>query len=194
LFLSQSLDQIPQQYRSTVQGNFRTTLLLSVNDPLTLTEYSKSFGEVKEVSTSTSTSENINDARHGVLTASVSGKSQGLSVSTSTSERMVPRFSLTDIQHLPARRAVLQMYDGEVVNPAHVIEVLPYYRLAYHLTSPLEHPDVGCSEKKGQPHDFVPADRALRCARCARVVDGERLVDLRDYARHFPHLVQVPAA
>lgn len=195
IFLSQSLDQIPQQYRSTVQGNFRTSLLLSVNDPLTLNEYSKSFGEVKEVSTSTSTSENINDARHGVLTQSVSGKSQGLSVSTSTSERMVPRFSLTDIQHLPARRAVVQMYDGSVVHPAHAIEVLPYFRLIYHLTSPLEHPDVACPQAKGEQHAFVGGDGASwKCSRCGLVVKDERLADLRDYARAFPHLVQVPIA
>ena len=194
IFLSQSLDQIPQQYRSTVQGNFRTTVLLSVNDPLTLNEYSKSFGEVKEVSTSTSTSENINDARHGVLTQSVSGKSQGLSVSTSTSERMVPRFSLTDIQHLPARRAVVQMFDGNVVHPAHAIEVLPYYRLAFHVTSPLEHPDVGCPKARGEQHAFVGGGEVLRCSRCGAAIKDERLLDLREYARAFPHLVQVPVA
>lgn len=193
IFLSQSLDQIPERYRSTVQGNFRTSLLLSVNDPLTLNEYSKSFGEVKEVSTSTSTSENINDASHGVLTQSVSGKSQGLSVSTSTSERVVPRFSLTDIQHLPARRAVVQMYDGSIVNLAHAIEVLPYFRLPYHLTSPLEHPDVGCPNERGSQHAFVDQGSVVKCSRCPLVLKGERLDDLREYARVFPNLVTLSA-
>lgn len=176
-----------------MQGNFRTSLLLSVNDPLTLNEYSKSFGEVKEVSTSTSTSENINDASHGVLTQSVSGKSQGLSVSTSTSERVVPRFSLTDIQHLPARRAVVQMYDGSVVNLAHAIEVLPYFRLPYHLTSPLEHPDVGCPTALGSQHAFVDEGLVVKCSRCPLVLKGERLEDLHEYARVFPHLVSLSA-
>jgi len=203
LFLSQSLDQIPPQYRSTVQGNFRTSVLLSVNDPLTLAEYSKSYGEVKEMSTSTSTSENLNDAQHGVLTQSVSGKSQGLSVSTSTSERTVPRFSLTDIQHLPARRAVVQMFDGSVVHPAHAIEVLPSFRLIYHLTSPLEHSDVGCRGMPGTQHDYRtgvagagvkdvrPGTPVMTCTRCPVVIHGERLDDVREYARRFPHLLSL---
>ena len=192
IFLSQSLDQIPPQYRSTVQGNFRTSLLLSVNDPLTLQEYSKSFGEVKEIQTSTNTSENLNDARHGVLTQSVSGKSQGLSVSTSTSERTVPRFSLTDIQHLPAKRAVVQMYDGDIVHPAHVIEVLPYYRLAYHLISPLEHPDVGCPKARGQMHDYVRMRDGMHCQRCGHLCTGEAFAELQAYADNFPYLLTLP--
>jgi len=190
VFLSQSLDQIGEAYRETVIANFRTKVLLGVNDELTLKTFSTLFGEVKEQQTSVSTSESLNDARHGVLTATVRGKNQGLSRSTSTSERMVPRFSQTDIQHLPESRAVVHLFDGAVQRPAVAIETTPHFRLAYHLTWPLAHPSLGCRASKGsRSHHAFRVEAARRvCGRCGHVVEGRDLAELEAYERAFPHL------
>lgn len=190
LFLAQSLEQIPEQYRSTVEGNFRTKVLLGVNDTLTLQRFEQLFGQVKEVATSTSTSESLNDVKHGVLLQSVDGKHQGLSQSTSTSERLVPRFSQTEIQHLPPGRAIVHMFDGQAQKEATAFEVTPYFRLPYSLFSPLEHPDIGCKGESGRvQHELAQVPEGLRCSRCGHELKGQALTDFREYASAFPHLV-----
>lgn len=201
IFLSQSLEQISDQYRSKTIGNFRTKILLSVNDPLTLKEFSNLFGEIKELTTSVSTSESLNDVSHGVFTQTVGGKQQGMSSSTSVSERTVKRFTEGDIQHLPKRRAVLHMFDGDVTQEAKAFEVAPFYRLAYHLPSPLEHVSVVCPKAgKHARHSFTPfstaalgskaAHAGLRCEVCGFELSGEGLDDRRAYAQAFPHLLE----
>ena len=201
LFLSQSLDQFAEAYRATSIGNFRSKILLSVNDPLTLKEFSNLFGEVKELTTSVSTSESLNDVSHGVFTQSVGGKQQGMSSSTSVSERTVKRFTEGDIQHLPKRRAVLHLFDGDETQEAKAFEVTPYYRLAYHLLSPLEHASVACPRlpRRGR-HAFAPftapalgskaAQAGLRCEACGFELAGEALDDRRAYAAAFPQLLE----
>lgn len=202
LFLSQSLDQIADSYRSTMIGNFRTKVLLSVNDPLTLKEFSQLFGEVKELSTSVSTSESLNDVRHGVYKQGVEGKQQGLSTSTSVSERTVKRFTEGDIQHLLPRRGILHLFDGEQTRLATAFEVAPWYRLTYHVLSPLDHPHVGCSKAgKNAMHSFSPfrtpavgqrpAIDGFRCSICGTDVAGDALADIHAYSKAFPHLLQL---
>ena len=198
LFLSQSLEQIPESYRSTIEGNFRTKVLLGVNDSLTLRKFEELFGKVKEHQTSVSTSESLNDVRHGVVTQMVAGKTQGLSQSTSVNERLVPRFSQTEIQHLPADRAILHLYDGQVQREASAFEVTPYFRLPYHLLHPLEHPTVGCAKAHRRAAHTYVADAGVtsgavpngyRCSACDFVLRGRELEDVREYQKTFPHLV-----
>lgn len=196
IFLSQSLEQFPENYRAVIEGNFRTKVLLGVNDSTTLKKFSELFGEVKEFQTSTSMSENLNDVSHNVVTQGVSGKNQGLSMSTSTQERLVPRFSQTEIQHLPENRAIVHLYDGKVQHSATCFEVTPYFRLPYHLLHPLEHRSIGCPhERMRAPHALVAqADGSLRCTLCGHVLSGSDLTDYRAYQRAFPHLVPGIAA
>jgi len=190
LFLAQSLEQIPEQYRSTVEGNFRTKVLLGVNDTLTLQRFEQLFGQVKETTTTQSTSQSLGDVKHGVFTQTVDGKHQGLSQSSSTSERLVPRFSQTEIQHLPPGRAVVHMFDGASQKEATAFEVTPYFRLPYSLFSPLDHPDVGCpAEKMKAQHTLTSHGEGLVCARCNHKLAGQGLEDFRAYGRAFPHLV-----
>lgn len=133
LFLTQSLAQVPERYRDVVEGNFRTKILLNVNDTLTLQRFEFLFGKVKETRTSLSTSQNLNDVRHGILTQTVSGKSQGLSVSSSTSESFEPRFSASDLLHMGGGRAVVQLYDGneQRTTEGTAMATTPWFQEAY---------------------------------------------------------------
>lgn len=194
VFLSQSLDQIALQYRDTVVGNFRTKALLGVNDELTLKTFSNLFGETKELQASQSTSESLNDVRHGVFVQGASGKSQGLSTSTSISERTVPRFSQTEIQHLPEGRMIVHLYDGKAQREAQAAETTPYYRLPYFLFHPQFHDDVRCKARgSGRLHVLRERDGgAVRCDVCGLVLTGEKAADLAAYRAAFPDLVVQP--
>jgi type IV secretory pathway TraG/TraD family ATPase VirD4 len=190
MFLSQSLEQISDAYRSTFEGNFRTKVLLGVNDTLTLQRFEQLFGQVKELVTNTSASQSLNDVRHGVFTQSVDGRNQGLSQSTNTSERLVPRFSQTEIQHLPPNRAIVHMFDGQSQNQATAFEVTPYYRLAFSLFAPLEHIDVGCpAEGRRTRHTLVSDGPGFRCTSCGHKIAGQAAEDLRAYEQAFPQLM-----
>ena len=124
-----------------------------------------------------------------------------MSSSTSVSERTVKRFTEGDIQHLPKRRAVLHLFDGDETQEAKAFEVTPYYRLAYHLLSPLEHASVACPRlpRRGR-HAFAPftapalgskaAQAGLRCEACGFELAGEALDDRRAYAAAFPQLLE----
>lgn len=191
IFLTQSLAQIPDKYRDTVEGNFRTKLLLNVNDKLTLERFQFLFGSVKEAKTNVSTSQNLNDVKHGMLTQTVSGKSQGLSVSTSTSEEMQPRFHSSDLLHIGGGRAVIQIYDGSELrtHPATAMMTTPWYKLPYHLFHPLEHPDVRCQAVTDQkvPHEYVPsAGGGLACTRCKHQLTAEAAADFVAYQTIAP--------
>ena len=133
VFASQSLDQIGRDYRDTVVGNFRSKVILPVNDELTLDKFSKLFGEHKEFFESKSTSQSLNDVHHKVMTQGVAGKNQGLTASTSYQERLVPRFSTTEIQHMPANRMVAHTYDGLAQKPAIALRNTPYYEAEFEL-------------------------------------------------------------
>ena len=65
-------DEIPENYRATVEGNFRTKALLSVNDSVTLRRFEELFGSRKEQIASTSTNASLQGVRHGVFTPRVS--------------------------------------------------------------------------------------------------------------------------
>lgn len=199
IFLTQSLAQVPDKYRDVVEGNFRTKVLLNVNDKMTLERFEFLFGQIKETQTNVSTSQNLNDVKHGVLSQTVSGKSQGLSVSTSTSEQLRPRFSSSELIHMGGGRAVVQVYDGanQRTIEATAMETTPYFRLRYHLAHPLLHPSVGCKAAPPgtrAPHSYVVDGDALVCSACKHRVSGVDREDYEAYAKSYPHLVGATAA
>ncbi|MDP2345529.1 MAG: TraM recognition domain-containing protein [Deltaproteobacteria bacterium] len=192
VFLTQSLAQVPEKFRDVVEGNFRTKILLNVNDTLTLQRFEFLFGQIKEAQTNVSTSQNLNDVRHGVLTQTVHGKSQGLSVSTSTSEQLRPRFSASELLHMGGGRAVVQVYDGEGQRTveATAMTTTPYFRLRYHLFHPLAHRSVRCAAAKGkQPHRYAGVGKELVCLSCKHELKGDEKADYEEYAAAFGHLL-----
>jgi hypothetical protein len=183
VFLSQSLDQLHDSYRDTIVGNFRTKALLGVNDELTLKTFSNLFGEMKETFTTESLSENLQDVRHGVYTERMKGRSQGVSRSQNTSERIVPRFSQTEIQHLPPGRMIVHLYDGQKQHDATAVETTPYFKLTYHLLHPLAHPDIRCKgASKAEEHTYRSDDSGgVVCTRCEHRLAHEACKELDQY-------------
>ncbi|MCC7074929.1 MAG: type IV secretory system conjugative DNA transfer family protein [Deltaproteobacteria bacterium] len=188
LFLTQSLDQIPENYRATVEGNFRTKALLSVNDSVTLKRLEDLLGSHKEKIASTSTNASLQGVRHGVFTPGVQGKDQGLSLSTSYSEQIRPRFSQHEIQHLPRNRAVVHVYTKDGQREAFAMEVAPWFQLRHHLFHPLSHPDLAC-KPRGTTHDYAPTSAGAACARCGHRVDNPGFNDVLAYLAKFSHLI-----
>lgn len=133
--LHQSLGQIPEQYRQVMLGNFRTPIIMSVNDLLSLDTFSKLFGTHKVLRESRSESSGFSGVERQLLTdamrARAGGESRSLSVSLAEVEE--PRFSTDAILHLPEQRAIIQMYDGANTGSPAVIETLPAYRPEYQL-------------------------------------------------------------
>ena len=191
VFLTQSLDQIPENYRATVEGNFRTKALLSVNDSVTLRRFEDLLGSHKEKIASTSTNASLQGVRHGVFTPGVSGKDQGLSQSTSYSEQVRPRFSQHEIQHLPRNRAVVHLYTKEGQREAFAMEVAPWFQLRHHLFHPLSHADLAC-RAQGEIHDYArsDADGGAVCRRCGHRIDDAGMGDVERYLSEFGHLVR----
>ena len=186
-FLTQSLDQIPASYRATLEGNFRTKALLSVNDSVTLRCFEELLGTHKEVVASTSTNASLQGVRHGVFTPAVRGKDQGLAQTTSYSEQIRPRFSQHEIQHLPRNRAVVHLYTKEGQREAFAMEVTPWFQLRHHLFHPLTHPDLAC-EPRGAHHDYDATSAGGVCRRCGHHIDAAALADVVAYRARFPHL------
>ncbi|RKH92969.1 TraM recognition domain-containing protein [Corallococcus sp. AB038B] len=117
----QAIDQVPEVYRAVVVGNFRTPIILGINDPRSCDTFSKVFGTHKVVRTSRSESSGYAGVSHGLLSESVRGKVGGesRSVSVSASEVDEPRFTPDELTRLPKFHAVVQVFDGDVVrNPA----------------------------------------------------------------------------
>ena len=195
LFLTQSLDQIPESYRATVEGNFRTKALLSVNDGVTLKRFEELLGTHKEQIASSSTNASLQGVRHGVFMPRVHGKDQGLSQTTSWSEQLRPRFSQHEIQHLPRNRAVVHLYTGEGQREAFAMEVTPWFKLRHHVFHPLHHPDVACGSKRTHNYETDTSSAGgARCSRCGHTIDLEAHRDLDSYRRAFPTLLAVAAA
>lgn len=127
--LTQSLGQFPPVYRDTMIGNFRTALVLPVQDPLTLDTYSRLFGTVRVRRESVSESTGFSGVQEQLLTDTVRARQGGesRSVSVSTQEVDEPRFSPTDLLHLPANSAAVLMFDGKSVQPSRLVKLLPGY-------------------------------------------------------------------
>jgi hypothetical protein len=127
--LTQSLDQIPPAYRATVIGNFRTAVLLSVQDPLTLKTYSDLLGTHRTVRESVSESSGYSGVEQRLFSDSLLARAGGESRSLSRSTQDVdePRFSATDLLHLPEATAAVLMFDGKVVRTARAVKLLPSY-------------------------------------------------------------------
>jgi hypothetical protein len=191
VFLTQSLDQIPDPYRATVEGNFRTKALLSVNDGVTLKRFEDLLGTHKEIVASTSTNASLQGVRHGVFAPVVHGKDQGLSLSTSYNEQLRPRFSQHEIQHLPRNRAIVHLYTKDGQREACAMEVTPWFRLRFHLSHPMHHGDVRCP--CGGVHRFVVVGAenggGASCVSCGHKIDASALDEVKAYAASFPHLV-----
>lgn len=189
LFLSQSLDQIGEQYRETVIGNFRSKVLLGVNDLLTLKTFSAVFGEEERDVEVESVGESLQQVRQGVL-GDVDARSRGMTASRSIQKRTMPRYSLTDLQELGGGRGVFHLFDGQDQHKPRTIEFCPWYRLPYFLFHPLAHPDVHC--RQGGPralHDYVPDEHAFICATCGHQIDDKTTNDLQDYQANHPELL-----
>lgn len=187
VFLTQSLDQIPQPYRATVEGNFRTKALLSVNDGVTLSRFEELLGSHKEVVASTSTNASLQGVRHGVFVAGVRGKDQGLAQTTSYNEQLRPRFSQHEIQHLPRNRAVVHLYTKDGQREACAMEVTPWFQLRHHLFHPFLHKDLGCRGRR--VHAYAPTANGAACSACGHTVDAAVLADVETYRATFPHLL-----
>lgn len=187
LYLSQSLDQIAPDYRDTVLGNFRSKVLLGVNDPLTLRTFSDLFGTVEEEATTEGISQSLQGASTG-LGGTVSGRSKGLSASISRTVREVPRFGTTALQHQPAGFGVAHIFDGGRQLPAVTIQTTPWYRLPYFLFHPLGHRSFKCREE-GPPHRYVRVGSSYTCDTCGAVLVGQDADDYRSYVQEFPDVV-----
>lgn len=124
--LHQGLNQVPPMYRDTMLGNFRTQVLLGVNDPLTLETFSKLFGTHKTLRASRSESSGFSGVQDQLLSDVKKGRAGGesLSVSVSHSETDEARFSLDDILRLKPFHAVVQMFDGSTTQPPRVVKLL----------------------------------------------------------------------
>lgn len=127
--LTQSLGQFPPVYRDTMIGNFRTAIVLPVQDPLTLDTYSRLFGTVRVGRESVSESTGFAGVQDQLLTDTVRARQGGesRSVSVSTQEVDEPRFSPTDLLHLPKNSAAVLMFDGNSVQPSRLVKLLPSY-------------------------------------------------------------------
>lgn len=133
--LTQSLGQFPPQYRDTMIGNFRTAIVLPVQDPLTLETYSRLFGTVRTTRESVSESTGFAGVQAQLLTDAVRARQGGesRSVSVSTQEVDEPRFSATDLLHLAPNSAAVLMFDGARIQPSRVVKLLPSWRPEYTL-------------------------------------------------------------
>jgi hypothetical protein len=129
LALHQSLGQVPEHYRQVILGNFRTPVILSINDLLSLRTFSELFGTHKTLRKSFSESSGFAGVEHQVLSDHLRGKLGGesKSLSVSFSETDEARFTSDEILHLAKNHAVLQMFDGETTREARVIQTLPHY-------------------------------------------------------------------
>ena len=110
-------------------GNFRTAIVLPVQDPLTLDTYSRLFGTVRVGRESVSESTGFAGVQDQLLTDTVRARQGGesRSVSVSTQEVDEPRFSPTDLLHLPKNSAAVLMFDGNSVQPSRLVKLLPSY-------------------------------------------------------------------
>lgn len=127
--LTQSLGQFPPQYRDTMIGNFRTAIVLPVQDPLTMETYSRLFGTHRATRESVSESTGFAGVQQQLFTDAVRARQGGESRSVSISTQQVdePRFSPSDLLHLQANTAAVLMFDGTVVRPSRAVKLLPSY-------------------------------------------------------------------
>lgn len=127
--LTQSLGQFPLLYRDTMIGNFRTAIVLPVQDPLTMETYSRLFGTVRVRRESVSESTGFSGVQDQLFTDTVRARDGGESRSVSVSSQEVdePRFSPTDLLHLPANTAAVLTFDGNQVQPSRLVKLLPSY-------------------------------------------------------------------
>jgi type IV secretory pathway TraG/TraD family ATPase VirD4 len=135
LALHQSLGQVPEKYRQVVLGNFRTPIILAVNDLLTLSTFTQLFGTHKVLRRSVAETSGYSGVERRLLrdhlSARVGGESRTLSKSLSEVDE--PRFSTDDILHLKKNRAVIQMFDGDETHPPRIIETLPHFKPEHQL-------------------------------------------------------------
>jgi hypothetical protein len=133
--LTQSLGQFPPIYRDTMIGNFRTAIVLPVQDPLTMETYSRLFGTHRTLRESVSESTGFAGVQQQLFTETMRARMGGesRSVSISTQEVEEPRFSPTDLLHLPANSAAVLMFDGAQVQPSRLVHLLPSYRPEFQL-------------------------------------------------------------
>ena len=126
LALHQSLGQVDDHHRQVLLGNFRTPIVFSVNDLLTLNTFSQLFGTHKVPRTTRSESAGYSGVQKLLLSDSVLARAGGESrnVSISTSEVDEPRFRTDEILHLGQNRAIVQMFDGAVTHSPTVVETL----------------------------------------------------------------------
>lgn len=126
LALHQGLQQVPPQYRDTVLGNFRTSILLSINDPLSLSVFSRLFGTHKVMRQSHSEGSSFAGVEQKMLTDAYAARAGGesKSVSVSYTEIDEPRFPEDALLRLPQGKAVVQMYDGATTHLPRVVNLL----------------------------------------------------------------------
>lgn len=127
LALHQGLEQIPEVYRATMIGNFRTPIILGINDPLSTETFSKVFGTYKDVRRSRSESTGYSGVEKQLMTDNLNARAGGESRSVSVSESEVdtPRFTADEIQRQEKFRAIVQLFDGDVVNTPKSVALVP---------------------------------------------------------------------
>ena len=173
--LTQSLSQIPRDYRGIVLSNTRTRIVLSVSDE-TAAEMSKVLGEVTETQESASYSESLQGAADQALREKKTGRSKGISATRTFAERTRPRWTPHAMQHLAPFRAIAHVFDGEKQRESELIETAPWYRLPYYLLNPLEHPNVRCTNGI---HSYKQKDNGLVCSTCGHALSGWALSDYK---------------
>lgn len=127
LALHQSLAQVPETYRPTMIGNFRTPLILGINDPLSTAEFSRVFGTHRVFRKSRSVSAGYAGVSEQLLSGALLARAGGESRSVSESEAEVEelRFTPDELTRIPKFHAVAQVFDGSVVREPALIALVP---------------------------------------------------------------------
>lgn len=113
----QTIGQIHKDFRNGIAGNFRSHLLLSINDAETADFFEAHFGQALQARVSKSRGRSRGGARG-------SNYSQGESV-TQVSEA---RFSSTALRELPQWAAVASIYDGSRRRPPVQLRTFPHFK------------------------------------------------------------------
>lgn len=125
----QGLAQIPEKYRPTIIGNFRTPIILGINDQLSLQTFSELFGTHKVRRESRSESTGFSGVERQLLTDRLNAKAGGesRSISVSVSDMDEPRFSKDEILHLKKFSAAVQVFDGDNTLLPTVVNLCPTF-------------------------------------------------------------------
>lgn len=113
----QTIGQIHPDFRNGIAGNFRSHLVLSINDAETADFFAAHFGEARQTRVSTSRGR----SRGGM-------RGSHYSEGRSETEITEARFSSTALRELPQWTAVASIYDGSRRRPPVRLRTFPHFK------------------------------------------------------------------